>query len=95
VLFAVEPAKHLRLVILDACRDNPFAKTMKRTIAARAVGRGLRRSNRPTEHDDRLRRKAGSTASDGDSKNSPNRLCAHTVSQTRSLDASARLIGPA
>src|SRR5205085_8630341 len=28
VLFAVEPAKQLRLVILDACRDNPFAKTM-------------------------------------------------------------------
>src|SRR3979409_1246359 len=35
VLFAVEPAKKLRLVILDACRDNPFAKTMKRTIASR------------------------------------------------------------
>ena len=38
VLFAVEPAKQLRLVILDACRDNPFAKTMKRTLASRAVG---------------------------------------------------------
>ncbi|MES1147567.1 MAG: caspase family protein, partial [Bradyrhizobium guangdongense] len=34
-LFAVEPAKQLRLIILDACRDNPFAKTMKRTIASR------------------------------------------------------------
>ncbi|MCK1366896.1 caspase family protein, partial [Bradyrhizobium sp. 62] len=33
VLFAIEPAKQLRLVILDACRDNPFAKTMKRTVA--------------------------------------------------------------
>src|SRR5258705_13481776 len=41
VLFAVEPARQLRLVILDACRDNPFAKTMKRTIASRAIGRGL------------------------------------------------------
>jgi uncharacterized caspase-like protein len=40
VLFAVEPARKLRLVILDACRDNPFAKTMKRTIASRAIGRG-------------------------------------------------------
>ena len=38
VLFAVEPAKQLRLVILDACRDNPFAKSMKRTIASRAIG---------------------------------------------------------
>ena len=32
-LYAVEPAKQLRLVILDACRDNPFAKAMKRTLA--------------------------------------------------------------
>ena len=40
-LFAVEPAKQLRLVILDACRDNPFAKTMKRTIGSRALGRVL------------------------------------------------------
>ena len=41
VLFAVEPAKQLRLIILDACRDNPFAQTMKRTIGSRAIGRGL------------------------------------------------------
>src|SRR6195256_479016 len=41
VMVAVEPAKRLRLVILDACRDNPFAKNMKRTIASRAIGRGL------------------------------------------------------
>src|SRR5215472_13604258 len=33
VLIAVEPAKKLRLVILDACRDNPFAKTMKKSVA--------------------------------------------------------------
>ena len=33
VLLAVEPAKKLRLVILDACRDNPFSKTMRRTVA--------------------------------------------------------------
>src|SRR5437879_10098101 len=41
VLVAIEPAKQLRLVILDACRDNPFVKNMKRTIASRALGRGL------------------------------------------------------
>ena len=41
ILVAIEPARQLRLVILDACRDNPFAKTMKRTIGSRAVGRGL------------------------------------------------------
>src|SRR5467141_1790592 len=47
VLLAIEPAKQLRLVILDACRDNPFAKTMKRTVASRAIGQVLPRSSRP------------------------------------------------
>ncbi len=72
VLFAVEPAKQLRLVILDACRDNPFAKTMKRTIASRAVGRGLAKIE-PTGPNTMIAfaAKAGSTASDGDGKNSP------------------------
>ncbi|MGY8677097.1 caspase family protein [Bradyrhizobium sp. UFLA05-153] len=71
-LFAVEPAKQLRLVILDACRDNPFAKTMKRTVAARAIGRGLAKVE-PTSPNTMIAfaAKAGSTASDGDSKNSP------------------------
>ncbi|MBR0783779.1 caspase family protein [Bradyrhizobium iriomotense] len=71
-LFAVEPAKQLRLVILDACRDNPFAKTMKRTIAARAIGRGLAKVE-PTSPNTMIAfaAKAGSTASDGGSKNSP------------------------
>jgi len=71
-LFAIEPAKQLRLVILDACRDNPFAKTMKRTIAARAIGRGLAKVE-PTSPNTMIAfaAKAGSTASDGDSKNSP------------------------
>jgi uncharacterized caspase-like protein len=32
VLVAVEPARQLRLIILDACRDNPFSKNMKRTV---------------------------------------------------------------
>jgi len=72
VLFAVESAKQLRLVILDACRDNPFAKTMKRTLASRAVGRGLAKIE-PTSPNTMIAfaAKAGSTASDGDSKNSP------------------------
>src|SRR5262249_40290099 len=38
VLQAMEPAKRLRLVILDACRDNPFVNSMKRTVAARSIG---------------------------------------------------------
>jgi uncharacterized caspase-like protein len=72
VLFTVEPARQLRLVILDACRDNPFAKTMKRTIGSRAIGRGLAKVE-PSSPNTMVAfaAKAGSTASDGDSKNSP------------------------
>lgn len=72
VLFAIEPAKQLRLVILDACRDNPFAKTMKRTIASRTIGRGLAKVE-PTSPNTLIAfaAKAGSTASDGDARNSP------------------------
>ncbi|MBR0794479.1 caspase family protein [Bradyrhizobium jicamae] len=72
LLFAAEPARKLRLVILDACRDNPFAKTMKRTIAVRAIGGGLAKIE-PSSPNTMIAfaAKAGSTASDGDSSNSP------------------------
>src|SRR5438105_482592 len=72
VLLAIEPAKQLRLVILDACRDNPFAKTMKRTVASRAIGQGLAKVQ-PTSPNMLIAysAKAGSTALDGDAKNSP------------------------
>jgi uncharacterized caspase-like protein len=72
VLVSVEPAKQLRLIILDACRDNPFARSMKRTMASRAIGRGLAKVE-PTSPNTLIAfaSKAGSTASDGDGKNSP------------------------
>jgi uncharacterized caspase-like protein len=72
VLLAIEPAKQLRLVILDACRDNPFAKNMKRTVASRAIGQGLAKVE-PTSPNMLIAysAKAGSTALDGDAKNSP------------------------
>jgi len=42
-LNVAERAKQLRLIILDACRDNPFANQMKRTqtVATRSAVRGL------------------------------------------------------
>lgn len=72
ILVAVEPAKQLRLVILDACRDNPFAKNMKKTVALRSIGRGLAKIE-PTSPNTLIAysAKAGSTALDGDAKNSP------------------------
>ncbi len=72
VLVAVEPAKQLRLVILDACRDNPFGRTMKRTLASRGIGRGLAQVE-PTSTNTLIAysAKAGFTAQDGDGANSP------------------------
>lgn len=72
VMVAVDPARKLRLVILDACRDNPFSRTMKRTVASRAIGRGLAKVE-PTTANTLIAfaSKAGSTASDGEGGNSP------------------------
>jgi uncharacterized caspase-like protein len=71
-LQAAEPASQLRLVILDACRDNPFAKKMKRTLASRSISRGLAgvEANRPNTFI-AFAAKEGSTAADGDGQNSP------------------------
>ncbi len=72
ILVAVEPAKQLRLVILDACRDNPFARNMKHSLASRSIGRGLAKIE-PASPNTLIAysAKAGSTAQDGDGKNSP------------------------
>jgi len=73
VLNAAERARKLRLVILDACRDNPFAAQMKRTmtVASRSVSRGLA----PVEPEAGTlvvyAAKDGETALDGDGSNSP------------------------
>jgi hypothetical protein len=41
VIAAVGGARKLRLVILDACRDNPFAPTMKQTLSLKLVDKGF------------------------------------------------------
>ncbi|SFJ39980.1 Uncharacterized protein, contains caspase domain [Bradyrhizobium sp. Gha] len=71
VSLQVSKARKLGLVILDACRNNPFAAKMKRSISTRAVARGLA----PTEPTDNVliayAARDGTTASDGDGRNSP------------------------
>jgi uncharacterized caspase-like protein len=72
IVKVLEPARRLRLVILDACRDNPFSRTMQRTVGTRSIGRGLAKIEVQTS--DTLiafAAKAGSTAADGDGTNSP------------------------
>src|SRR3981189_4003012 len=87
VLVAIEPAKQLRLVILDACRDNPFAKSMKRTVASRAVGQGFGKVE-PSSPNMLIAysAKAGSTALDGDARNSPFTLALAKHLTTPGLD---------
>jgi Caspase domain len=71
---SADGAKRLRLIILDACRDNPFVGTMRRErkVADRAVSAGLGRVE-PTSTDTLIAyaAKAGSTADDGDGQHSP------------------------
>src|SRR6185295_15462932 len=70
VLRAIEPARRLRFVMLDACRDNPFTKTMRRT--SRSVGRGLVRVDAPmTDTLVAFSTEAGTVAADGDAAASP------------------------
>jgi hypothetical protein len=68
----MEPAKRLRLVLLDACRENPFLKSMKRTVAARSLGRGLGRIEPSTTNTlIAYATKPNAIAADGKGPNSP------------------------
>lgn len=71
VLLSVEGARKLRLVILDACRDNPFRQTMSRSIASRSIGRGLARVEPEGATLVAFAAKAGQVAMDGTGTNSP------------------------
>jgi uncharacterized caspase-like protein len=72
ILQAISPARKLRLVILDACRDNPFADKMSRSVSTRAIGRGLARIE-PGMSDTLIAfaAKAGAVAADGSGTHSP------------------------
>jgi uncharacterized caspase-like protein len=72
ILQTVEPAKQLRLVILDACRDNPFTRSMRRVSALRSLNRGLV-AVEPMKANTLIAyaAKGGSTAEDGDGEHSP------------------------
>jgi hypothetical protein len=72
VLDAVASAHKLRLVVLDACRNNPFAATMKRSIYTRAVvDRGLAPAEPPAGILVVYADEAGQVAEDGSGGHSP------------------------
>ncbi len=74
MVLSADGAKKLRVIILDACRDNPFTVKMRRErrAALRAIASGLGQVE-PTSTDTLIAyaAKAGSTAEDGDGNHSP------------------------
>jgi tetratricopeptide (TPR) repeat protein len=71
VIAAVGGARKLRLVMLDACRDNPFAPTMQRTIALKLVDKGLSNIEPGAGFMVVYAAKHGETALDGEGADSP------------------------
>ncbi len=72
ILLATEPAKKLRLIILDACRDNPFLRAQgrlpqTRSVASRLIGVSPTSGNTLIAY----AAKAGSLSYDGTGPNSP------------------------
>jgi tetratricopeptide (TPR) repeat protein len=71
VIAAVAGARGLRLVILDACRDNPFAPTMQRTIELKLVDKGFSNIEPAAGFMVVYAAKHGETALDGAGSDSP------------------------
>jgi hypothetical protein len=68
---AADGAKKLRMVIMDACRSNPFLSQMRRTVATRSLGRGLAAVEPEPGSLVIFSAKHGETALDGEGANSP------------------------
>ena len=72
VIAAVDGAKKIRIVILDACRDNPFVKKLPSTLASRSIVRGL--APPPETNTGTMvvfAAKEGQQSQDGDGEHSP------------------------
>src|SRR5262249_36232150 len=90
---SVSRASGLGLIILDACRDNPFAAKMARSKLTRSVARGFARVEPTTNVLVAYAAKDGTTARDGNRRNSayptawprnrePRRLALRFISRT-------------
>lgn len=71
VVGAVSGAQELSLVILDACRNNPFLQTMTRSVQTRSIGRGLAQVEPTGNTLIAYAARHGTVASDGNGRNSP------------------------
>jgi hypothetical protein len=72
IIWALQSVRRLRLIVLDACRDNPFAAKL-RSAGARAAARGGLAKIEEVSADTLVAyaAKAGSISFDGDGINSP------------------------
>ena len=74
VIADMQPAKNLRILVLDSCRDNPLAEQLKRSIGtarSTSIGRGLAKIDSPEGMIIAYATQPGRTADDGDGRNSP------------------------
>jgi hypothetical protein len=78
---SVSRATGLGIIILDACRDNPFEAKMARSKLTRTVERGFARVEPTTNVLVAYSAKDGTTAKDGSGRNSP-----YTTALLRNLD---------
>lgn len=70
----LQQAKNLRILVLDSCRDNPLAETLKRsagTTRAASIGRGLSKVDAPRGTIVSFSTQSGQVAADGTGRNSP------------------------
>jgi tetratricopeptide (TPR) repeat protein len=71
VMAATDGAKRLRLLLLDACRENPYANQMKRMVASRSINSGLAQVDSDAGMLVVFAAKHGQVAYDGQGENSP------------------------
>jgi uncharacterized caspase-like protein len=71
VIAAASGARGLRLLMLDACRDNPFAPAMQHTIALKLVDKGFSNIEPSAGFMVVYAAKHGETALDGEGADSP------------------------
>jgi len=70
VIRSISDAPGLKIVLVDACRNNPFLSNMTRTTSTRSLGRGLGRID-PGGVLVGYAARGGTLALDGDGRNSP------------------------
>jgi hypothetical protein len=73
IIWALQSVRRLRLILLDACRDNPFAAKLRSAGSSRATSRGGLAKIEEVSADTLVAyaAKAGSISYDGDGINSP------------------------